>query len=177
MPIFRSMAVSAEPTSTPAPTGLLPRLAGGAEDVLAVVDAHLQVDGRLDGADLDADAAGGALGACDALEQAAGGPGGAAAHVAPPDPPGRHARDLGDNPVLDGGHAAVAQKRTLLAPLLCLGHISLSSVAGSGDILDVSPNAGRATLRDCNPIGRSVYCLLPGLGKLPQRGQFLRITF
>src|SRR4028118_1455167 len=110
MPIFRSMAVSAEPTSTPAPTGLLPRLAGGAEDVLAVVDAHLQVDGRLDGADLDADAAGGALGACDALEQAAGGPGGAAAHVDPIDLPGRHARDPGHQPGPDGGPPPAAPK-------------------------------------------------------------------
>src|SRR4028118_1064180 len=101
MPIFKSMAASTEPTSTLTPRVVLsdPVMPSSRPPADPEAPPPMWTPPTSPAAPA-AGAAGGALGSRDALEQAAGGPGGAAAHVDPPDLPGRHACDLGDHRIL-----------------------------------------------------------------------------
>ena len=83
---------------------------GELRDRVAVLDGHREVHGRFFLTDLDGDSAGIVPGraARDALEEAADGSGGAAAHLHLLDLLGRDAGDLGDHRVADGGRAALA---------------------------------------------------------------------
>src|SRR3712207_3470786 len=100
-----------------------PHLIHGLQDVPAVLDAHREVYGGLDLADLDGDAARLALRTGYVAEDPAGRPGGAAAHMDALHLLRSPADYRGDDRVADGGAAALAHERafvSLLAHLFIL---------------------------------------------------------
>src|SRR5215211_588153 len=94
-----------------------PHLLDGLEDVLVVLDPHLEVYSRLCSADLDGDPAGLALRTRQAPQHPAGGSRGASAHVDAIYLLRRHACYRGDHRVADNRGSALAQERALAAVL------------------------------------------------------------